>query len=94
MTIAEFIFPIFYCMGYLLVFGVFTSKGSPLDNYFRSQQFYCFVFFLGLVNLTFISLVGYVNFQVPKEQEVNVASTLEIMNVSRFASEASFIVIQ
>jgi hypothetical protein len=52
------------------------------------------VFYLCLVNLTFISLVGYVNFQVPKEQEVNVASSLEMMNVSRFASEASFIVIQ
>ena len=52
------------------------------------------MFYLGLVNLTFISLVGYVNFQVPKEKEVNVASSLEMMNVSRFASEASFIVIQ
>ena len=46
------------------------------------------------MNLTFNSLAGYVNFQVPKEYEVNVASSLEMMNVSRFASEASFIMIQ
>jgi hypothetical protein len=38
--------------------------------------------------------VRFINFQVPKEKEINVASTLEMMNVSKFASEISFIMTQ
>jgi len=93
MTITEFIFPIVYCLGYLLYFGVFTTKGSTLNSYFTSIDFYTFVFYLGIVILTFISMVGFTNFQIPRESEINVASSLEMMNVSRFASEVSFIVI-
>jgi len=93
MTATEFVYPIIYCMGYLLQFGVFTSKGTLADTYFRSGDFYTFVFYLGLVVGTFISLAGFINFQIPREYEINVASSLEMMNISRFASEVSFIVI-
>lgn len=74
MTIAEFIHPIFYCLGYFLIFGVFTTPGTALDAYFKSEEFFCFVFYLGVVTLTFISHVGFINFQLPKEYENNVAS--------------------
>jgi hypothetical protein len=46
------------------------------------------------LTLTYISLVRFINFQVPRETEINVASTLEIMNVSKFASEVSFFMAQ
>ena len=74
MTLSEFIFPLVYFFCYMLYFGVFTSKGTTLDNYFRSQDFYTFVFYLGVVILTFISIVGYINFQIPRESEINVSS--------------------
>ena len=93
MTLVEFLLPVLYLLVYLMNFGVFTKKDSTLDKYFTGQDFYTFVFYLSIVVGTYISLCTFVNFQLPREKEINVASTLQIMNVSRFASDMSFILI-
>jgi hypothetical protein len=93
-TMTEFLFPFLYCVTFLATIGTFTDKGTSLDSYFRSKDFYTFTFYLGVLTLTYISLVRFINFQVPREAEINVTSTLQIMNVSQFASEVSFILSQ
>jgi hypothetical protein len=52
------------------------------------------VFYLSVVVATYISLCTFVNFQLPREKEINVTSTLEMMNVNRVASDLSFMIIQ
>jgi hypothetical protein len=95
MTIVEmFVWPLVFMFAYFLNFGLFTKKDTPIGNYFNSQDFYQFVFYLTIVVGTYISLCSFVNFHIPREKDINVASTLEIMNVSRFSSDLSFILIQ
>jgi radical SAM superfamily enzyme len=94
MTLVEFILPVIYLFAYMLNFGVFTKKDSTMDKYFTGQDFYTFVFYLSIVVGTYISLCTFVNFQLPREKEINVSSTLKIMNVSSLASDLSFILIQ
>jgi len=63
MTLVElFILPIIYLFVYLLNFGVFTQKGTPIDSYFTQSEFYTFVFYLSVVVATYISLCTFVNF--------------------------------
>ena len=93
MTLVEFLLPVIYLLVYLMNFGVFTKKDTDVDSYFVGSDFYTFVFYLSVVVATYISLCTFVNFQLPREKEINVTSTLEIMNVSRFASDLSFIII-
>lgn len=50
------------------------------------------MFYLNVTNLTLISFVRFINFQIPRESEINVVSNLEIMNVSKFASDIAFII--
>ena len=61
-------------LGYLLNFGVFTSKNSAMDKYFTGTDFYTFIFYLTVVVGNYISLCIFVNFQLPREKEINVAS--------------------
>ena len=58
----EFLFPLLFCFTFLATIGVFSSTGSTIDNYYKSENFYIFVFFLGVLTLTYISLVRYINF--------------------------------
>jgi hypothetical protein len=79
---------------YLLVFGIFTSNGSSLDKYFKSKDFYVCVYYLGIVTSNSITPVRFINFQMPRESEISIENTLDIMNVSKFASEVSMIIMQ
>ena len=62
MTIAEFVFPILYCITYLGTTGLLSPKGTVSYDYFRSGEFYDFVFYLGVLTLTYISMVRFINF--------------------------------
>lgn len=58
----EFLFPLLYCVTFLGTLGMFCPKDTPVYDYFRSQDFYVFVFYLGVLTLTYVSLVRFINF--------------------------------
>ena len=85
----ELILPIVYTLTFLATLGAFTSKDTLLDKYYRSQEFYVFFLYLGVLPLLFVSFSRFINFQVPREQEIKVSTTFKIMNVSLVATEVS-----
>ena len=93
-TIVEFIYPFLNLLSICLYQGVFTTEGSVLHGFFTSKQWFTFIFYLTLDLGSYITLALFINFQAPREKELNVESTLEIMNVSKFSSEMAFVVIQ
>jgi hypothetical protein len=61
-TITEYIFPMLYCITFLATTGLLSPKGTKAYDYFRSPDFYDFVFYLGVLTLTYMSLVRFINF--------------------------------
>jgi hypothetical protein len=93
-TMVEFILPVIFCLAFLATLGIFAPENSEVHKYFLSQQFYLFVFYLGVVVCTYISLTRFTNFHIPREAEINVDSSLRLMNVSKIASEMSYFLAQ
>lgn len=56
-----------------------------LQDFFTSDSFYYYACVLGILPLLWGNLVHFVNFQVPREKEIKVGSTLKIMNVNPYA---------
>ena len=93
LTLVELLLPLVFCLSFLATVGAFTEKDSHLDSYFN-HEFYTFVQYLGVFPLLFVSFAIFINFQIPREREINVSSTLTIMNVSPIASEVSLMILQ
>jgi len=67
---------------HLIHFGVFTAKGSSMDLFFKSIQFSTYWIYLGMIPLTYITTIMFINFQIAREEEMKVTRTLKVMNVS------------
>lgn len=93
-TVVEFIYPVLNLLSICLNQGLLTTEGTVMHDFFTSKQWYIFIYYLTLDLGAYITLALFINFQAPREKDINVESTLEVMNVSKFASEMGFVLIQ
>jgi hypothetical protein len=92
MALFELAMPLAFCLSFLATIGAFTDKDSDMDKYIRNE-FYYFVYYLGVVPFLYVSFAMFINFQIPREKAINIESSLRIMNVSPIASEISIMIL-
>jgi hypothetical protein len=73
--------------------GFLWQNETVMQAYFTSDGFYYYGCVLGILPILWVNLTHFVNFQIPKEKEINVGTTLKIMNVSPYAYGLSFMLI-